>query len=258
MSKFIDKLEKVGQNSPPPLGFGPASRKETPIPQIALIGQASADDASSLDSVAPNVDAVLVSLGSGGYGALDALSESLKDLVWGVRVGEVTVDQVAQLKEKGCDFIVFDADNTSAAVLNDEELGKVIAITAELDEDTARAIYDLPIDAAMFSHEMELMPLTVQKLIDIQMVRCLVGKPFLMTCPTLLGEAELETFRDAEITGLVVSTSAADAIEVMHKSIANLPKRKIRSKSGDLMAQAPAGFRAPPSVDIDEGDEEDF
>ena len=41
MSKFIDKLEKVGLQLPTPLGFGTASKREEQPPAIMLVGCSS-------------------------------------------------------------------------------------------------------------------------------------------------------------------------------------------------------------------------
>ena len=44
MSKFIDKLEKVGLQLPTPLGFGTASKREEQPPAIMLVGQVTSDE----------------------------------------------------------------------------------------------------------------------------------------------------------------------------------------------------------------------
>ena len=54
--------------------------------------------------------------------------------------------QAKRLKEKGCDFVIFDIGETSASVLNDEDLGKLIVVKPGLKDDLAHALHALSID----------------------------------------------------------------------------------------------------------------
>ena len=168
--------------------------------------------------------------------------------------GGINEEQAGLSKDKGCDFIVFDADNTSAAVLNDEDLGKVISVNQDLDEDTAHAMRGLSIDGAMYSPEGNLLPLTVQRLIEIQQVHGLMGDPFVMTAPSELGSAELEAFRNAGITGLLVELSALDAVAETKEAIAKLPRRKHKTSKGDIMPLVPF---APAQTESSQAEEEE-
>ncbi|MDA0770527.1 MAG: hypothetical protein O2821_09910 [Chloroflexi bacterium] len=262
MSKFVEMLEKTRDMTPEPMGFG-AARHSKRNPSIVLIGQASADDLEKNAKLADaQADAILLTVATSNEKALENASTVLKDKLWGVRVGSVTEQQAASLKEKGCDFIVFDPENTEAAVLNDEVLGKIIAVNSEIDEDTGQALHLLSIDCAMFTSDESLTPLTVQRLLDIEIVRGIVGKMFIMSAPADLGKSELEALRNGGVAGLVVNLSAAEDIANTKKTIDSLPRRPDRGRGG-LMAQAPtAGFgafasaNAPDEEEDDEDDEE--
>lgn len=258
MSKFVELLEKTGEETPEPLGFG-AARNVKNNPSILLIGQASADDLAKDTKLADaQVDAVLLTIATSNESALAGLTDTLKDKVWGVRVGSVSEEQAESLKEKGCDFIVFDPENTAAGILNDEDLGKIIAINSDLNEDQGQAIHMLSVDCTLFTPEESVKPLTVQRLIDIEVIRGLVGKMFIMSAPADLGKPELEALRNGGVAGLVVNLSAVDDIAKTKEAIDDLPKRPGRGKGG-LMAQAPtAGFAAFASAnEPDEEDDED-
>ncbi len=259
MSKFIDMLEKVGQLAPTPMGFGAAARRNNAAPQIALVGQVQPQGVQGVSGA--QVDAFLVSLDSWDEASLDQVRDALGERLWGVRVNGLSKEQAAMLKEKGCDFIVFDAEGTAAAVLNDEEMGKVLAIGEGLDEDTARAIQDMPIDAVLFTPGKEIVPLTVQKLIDIQLVRCLVDKAFLMATPAALAPDDLEGLRNAGITGLLVDVPSAGAVAGLKQAIDGLPRRRPRPASRDaIVPHAPVGFGTARREEEEEqeDDEEDF
>lgn len=259
MSKFIDMLEKVGQLAPTPMGFGAATRRNNAAPQMAVVGLVRPQSARDVSDA--QVDAFLVSLDSWDEGLLEQASDALGERLWGARVSGLSKEQAASLKEKGCDFIVFDAEGTAAAVLNDEEMGKVLAIGGALDEETARAIQDMPIDAVLFTPGKEMVPLTVQRLIDIQQVRCMVDKSFLMAAPAALTPDDLEGLRNAGITGLLVEVPSADAVAGLKQSIEGLPRRKPRSVSREAIApRAPVGFDTARREEEEEedDDEEDF
>lgn len=259
MSKFVETLHKVGQHLPEPLGFGPASSRESAAPHIMLIGKATAaeiaKDSGLLDA---SVDAILVESAPDG---LDAVTDALKDKVWGVMSSAIKSGDVSALKEKGCDFIVFDAAETDAAVLNDEDLGKVLTVNAGMDEHFARAAHGLAIDATLFVPDSDLSPLTIQKLIEIEKVNGLFGKPFIMGSDAKFGADDLEAIRDGDVAALLVGLASADDIAKTKEAISELPRAKQRSSRGDLVAQAPSvGFMPPPprEEEPEEGDEDDF
>ena len=238
MSKFIDRLEKVGYRKPTPIGFGAAARRDEADPQIMLLGHVSLDEVTKGRVLKAEVDAFLVDLSSWDEGAIGGLAESLKDRLWGVGIDGIDADQAGLLKEAGCDFVVFQAEHTAAAVLNDEDLGKLISVDADLDEDVAHAIHELSIDGALFSPGGDLLPLTVQKLIEVQQVRGLVDKPFVMSAPSGLSPGDLEALRNVGITGLMVEVSSLKAVAGTRKAITGLPRRRPRPASRDLIASS--------------------
>ena len=244
MSKLIERLEKAGLQAPALMGFGPASRRDSSYPSIILIGRVTPDElAKGTGPSDAQVDAFMVSVSSWKAAPLDSIAPALRDRLWGVRVNGLDGERARQLKENGCDFVVFDADGTAAEVLNDEALGKVMAIGADLSEEAAHAIHELPIDGVLYSPDKDLVPLTVQRLIEIQQVRGLVDSPFVMAAASALGPPELESLRNAGIAGLVVETSSAEAIANTKEAIANLPRRGPSSKSSDAIApRATTGF----------------
>ena len=266
MSKLIEMLDKTAEASAPPLGFGAASGRIATNPPIVLIGQAAADEVNGNSSLADSkVDAVLVTMTSLDGNILDGIQRALKDRLWGVRVGALSEEQAAQLKEKGCDFVVFDPENTAAAVLNDQDLGSIIAINADLDEETGGAISGLSLDAAIYAPGESLLPLTVQRLIEVHLVRDLVGKHFLMSIPAGMTASDLEALKSAGIAGVVMNLSSHVEIAEAKQAISRIPHRRPKSRDrGRYSAQAPtAGFVSAshqhdvPDDDDDDDDEDD-
>lgn len=257
MSKLLEMLEKAGQPSLTPIGFGAAVRREEVPPSIVLIGRTSAADLTKKGTAEANVDAILVSLGSLDDKALDAASDALGERLWGIETDAVGRDAVENLKEKGCDFVVFNPEKTEAALLTDEDLGKVMPVGPDVDEDTGRAISGLPIDCVMYSPHEGLLPLTVKKLMKVRVARGLVGKHFLMTAPPDLETPDLDAFRKAGVIGLVMDLTAPDALNRTKEAIAKLPRRKQGEDGrGEIIPRVPSAL-APSSRDSDSPDEDD-
>ena len=254
MSDLIDQLEKAGETAPSAFGFGAASRPHDFQAELVLIGRVDSDGVAKNSRLLEiQVDAFLVSLDSWNKRTLRSVAGSLADRLWGVSSKEMDRDRADQLKERGCDFFAFDAGSTAAGVLNDDELGKLITVGPDLNEDMARSIQDLPIDGVLFSPEQNLAPLTVEKLMEVQSVRGLVEKPFAMAAPAELGSAELEALRDIGVMGLVVDLTSPHAIEEMREAVAKLPRRRPRRQAFRALVPRMATESTPPG----EGDEEE-
>ena len=121
----------------------------------------------------------------------------------------------------------------------------------------AHAMRGLSIDGSMYSPEGDVLPLTVQRLIEIQQVHGLIGDPFVMSAPSELGASELEAFRNAGITGLLVELSALDAVAKTKEAIAKLPRRKHKTSKGNIMPLVPSAPAQTESSQEEEGDGED-
>ena len=259
MSRLFDLLDKT-QSTSPGIGFA-ASRQAAAPPAIALIGRVAAVELSENSGLADSpADALLVTLDASDTAAVQRVSNSLGDRLWGARVGSVSADDAIALKDAGCDFIVFDAEGTAAAVLNDDELGKIIAVgfdDPEFDEDEAKVIRTLDIDCVLLAPPDSLLPLTVQKLLGVQKMRATVRKRSILTTPSEIGKGELETLRNAGVVCIAVSLSdAEDAVQRIKDDIASLPRR--RSQSSRRGSSTPnVGFGSgSSSVDDDEYEDE--
>jgi hypothetical protein len=262
MSKFIDMLEKIGQETPGQIGFGPLSMRQVATPQIILVARLLPGDLEKDPGLGEaRADAFLVGPASAEDPALDALAESIRNRVWGVRLEDFDSAQAKQLSKRGCDFIVFESMATEAAVLNEEDLGKIVTVGSSLGEEVIRAVGELPVDGFLFGPALRTLPLTVQTLVDIQLVRGLVDKPFIVEAPLGLGQEDLEALRNLGIAGLIADIPPLDRIENLKEAADNLPKRRPRRRlRGALVPQAPAAAGPQDSGpdDDDEDGEDDF
>ena len=236
------------------MGFGAAARRDDRPRSILLMGTVTLRGMSRVSTVRKKlVDALLITLDSEDSKELTDNADSLEGLIWGVSAPGIDQERIATLKEAGCDFIVFDS-SANAAVLNDEDLGKIMRVGKDLSEGTAAAIHDLPIDGALLTADDLRLPLSVQDLIDIESVRGMLGKPFMVDVPTDLSTPELEVIRDTGTAALAVDILSKAVRELAERVDSLKPKRHRSGRRDELTPSVPLG----PSVDFpQEGDDEE-
>ena len=154
----------------------------------------------------------------------------------GVSVQTVTKDDVEQLIELGCDFLLFNANEVPAAILSETRIGKVMEVDPSLSDSLVRTIARLPIDAVFFSAEQE--PLTVRQLMDYARLASLVGKPSLAALPSVLRSEDIEGLWQAGVRGLVL-TLERQRLSQVKEIIQALPATKKKAEKGmDVMLPA--------------------
>ena len=249
MSRLIDTIEKAGLQSAPPLGFGAAAGMEQAAPDLVLIESVSAgqiDDPALGTSVA---DAIVVE----SSGSTER-TPSLEGMVWGVRSSGFTLEQATGLLDKGCDFVVFESLETHASVLNDEDLGVIAAVPADMDEESVRALVDLPVDGVLFTPPLTELPLTIETLMAVQALRGLTDKSLLVEAPDGLDSVALESLRLVGVNALIVDHASGKAACV-RETLLSLPRRRERQQHRSALI--PHQPTPAPSPAYDE-DEEDF
>ena len=237
MSRFIELLEKVGDTAPSPLGFAAATGRDDAAPQMALVALVTADDLVESPGVA-DADAAAL-LVETEFPMPDAAAGALEGRLWGVRLvpspAAYTVEQVEALVEQGCDFVVFESMDSAASILNDEELGRVVVLNADADEETSRAVADLSFDAVLLGWAVTGRPLILGDLVGIQRVRRNVGQPFLIEAPDGLEPADVEALRNLGVDGLVVSVPPLERAAETRDAIHSLGKRQSRRQRSNAL-----------------------
>ncbi len=231
MSRFLDKLERIWAGKAQPIGFGTQAAKAK-SPAMAIVTRLSPGEP---DMAAPSgeegADALLVSIDDLERGAetLSRVSQVAGDIPLGVSVKAVTKDDVEQLIELGCDFLLFNANEVPAAILSETRIGKVMEVDPSLSDSLARTIARLPIDAVFFSAEQQ--PLSVRQLMDCARLASLVGKPSLLALPAALRSEDIEGLWQAGVRGLVL-TLEQQSLSQVKEMIQALPPTKKRAEKG--------------------------
>ena len=98
MSKFVDALNKAGRGPSASMGFGASSASEGP-PQIILVARVIPDELAKPPQFrGAEVDGFLVAAPE-DKASLDAVSEALTGLTWGIRKELFSAREAAELPE---------------------------------------------------------------------------------------------------------------------------------------------------------------
>lgn len=224
MSKLVEKLRQASQGSPQPLGFRGASSTATQQGSAMMLIVALAEgDAGAAPDDKASVDAVL--LAKAESQVVDGLGES----PWGVSLDKGTQEELTQLKDMGCDFLVFEPATAPSSVLGEEDLGKVMEIEPDTADGMLRAIDKLPIDAVLVGGDPTL---SVHRLMVCQRLANLVHKPLIARVPLDVSKEALKEIRETGVTGLVVHLSARDkkGLSRLRETIDSLPAMRKRRK----------------------------
>jgi hypothetical protein len=160
----------------------------------------------------------------------------------------------------GCDFVVFPATNTPLAVLQNDEVGKILEVEASLNEGLLRAANELPIDAVLIvGEEREDYFLTWQHLMLFQRFADLLTKPLLVSIPSKVTAGELQALWEAGVDSVVVEVGAGqpqDRLKELRQIIDKLafPSPRRREKVEALL---PHIGREPDIATTEEEEEEE-
>ena len=229
MSKLVQRLERLGRDTPAPMGFGFSARRQ-PAPQMLLLASYATPGELSQEALA-HLDGVLLTSSN----ASDDVNAG--DTPWGVMLPEAGDDAVGPLREKGCDFIALTAGGVHLDSLKDEELGRVMVTPRDLSTERCHSMGDLPVNAVLLTEPLS-PPLTLQALMDLSALRGEIAKPALVLLSNVPSAWEVECLRDVGVDGVVVDGALAGAaeLEALKQHILALPRRK------------PRGERPAPSV----------
>ncbi len=242
MSRFIDKLNQVSRVVPQSIGFG----KAQPVPEkpkILLIANLTEASVGGLADYVAGADAGLLHIPklSSGAKTLKEISQAVPDIPWGGWLRNIDQKGIKQITKAGCDFVVFPAANTPLALLQNDEIGKILEVEASLSEGLLRAVNELPVDAVLITAEQEgEYFLTWHHLMLFQRFAGLLTKPLLASIPPNVTANELQALWEAGVDGVVIEVGAgqpADRLRKLRQVIDKLafPSQRKRGKAEALL-----------------------
>lgn len=238
MNKLADLFRKVGSGAPQSFGFGVATAGNQSPREIALIGLLESRGLTKRAALLKaDVDAILVDCG--GKPLAKSAAATLQGKLWGAGISGFGQDEVASLKDQGCDFLVFEPGSTSATVVSNDDMGSVIVVTPDLDRETARAIQAIEFTGAYLSTDVVGRDISVARLIDLQRVRSMINGPLVAIAPDSPTVSDLTVMRDAGISGLVAPLEDQDSIVYLSDRIKEIAPRRRSPGSRNWQALAP-------------------
>jgi len=262
MSQLIDKLNRVSQTVPQPMGFT-AAQPISPKPKLLLIASFTQVNVDGLAEYVDGADGGLLHIHQSPEAkALQELSRSISNIPWGVWLRNSGQPEIKQTMKAGCDFVVFPAAKTSLAILQDETVGRILEIEASLSDGLLRAIDELPVDAVLIAEELrEDYLLTWHHLMLFQHFANLLTKPLLVSIPSNATANELQALWEAGVDGVIVEVEAGQPVgrvSKLRQAIDKLtfPSRRKRRKTEALLPHIGQESGIVADEDEDEDEEE--
>ena len=237
MSKLIEIIRKLGEQSQQPLGFGALAGRSEEAPTLALIGTATAADVGAeMEAIEGDVvDAVILDAdGAVSIGDKDGMD----GVVWGVGPGALSNEDVEGLVSAGCDFFVIDPDTAPAAIVSQPDVDTLVTLKEPADRETAAALRGLGVNGSLSRPPADLSTIGYRDLVAIRRMGASVGGATLVECPRDVSTADLTALRDAGVDGVVVPLSESERVSELAAKIRELPPRKKGSGPGETRFQA--------------------
>ena len=215
MSKLIDKLNQVSQAVSQPMGFRPVP-SAAPKPKILLIASLNQANAGEMADYLAGADAGLLHISNltSGAKALQKIRQIVSDIPWGGWPRDISTVDAKRMVKVGCDFIVFPATNTSLAILQDNDMGKILEVEPSLSEGLLRAVNELPVDAVLIGGKQDRDSfLTWHHLMLFQRFADLLTKPLLVSIPSNVTDNELQALWEAGVGGVIVEVQVGQPVE---------------------------------------------
>ena len=237
MSKLIEIIRKLGEQSQQPLGFGALAGRSEEAPTLALIGTATAADVSAeMEAIKGDMVDVVILKADGADSIED--QDGMDGMVWGVGPGALNNEDVAGLVSAGCDFFVIDPDTAPAAIVSQPDVDTLVTLREPADRETAAALRGLGVNGSLSRPPADLSEIGYRDLVAIRRMASSVGGVTLVECPLNVSTADLTALRDAGVDAVVVPLSEPERVSDIAGKIRELPPRRKSSGPGETRFQA--------------------
>ncbi len=261
MSKFIDKLMRLRQTEPQPMGFA-LGRPAVEKPRMQLAVSLTSDNSDSVAAISDSVDAVIIELAkANALKAIEKICQAKESPIAGgwFRISED--ETLSKLSETTCDFIVFPT-NSTLAVTQKEKIGKILELDETLSDALLRTINDLPVDAVLVSDKEKEKPLTLNRLMAIRRIIQMLNKPVIASVSDSLTSSDLQAIWDLGVSCLLIESvndQSAAKLKELKKAIEKLAPAASRKKerASPLLPRIQAKTPPTETEHPDEEEEED-
>ncbi len=230
MSEFIDRLNKLMRLESTPIGFRREKAASTAkkIQLVTLVSKSETDTSG--------VDTLLLDIRDKGIEP-ELLSGIPGDITWGAWLKDGHQKQLKQLKDAGCDFIVFPAESTPLEIIEEQDLGKILELDASTNDFVLRSVAELPVDAILVSvGQGKSNALTWHDLMILQRFGGFPKKPLLAHIPAKVSSSELEALWEAGVMAVITEGNIDKIRKMIDK--ADFTKARKRDKNEPVLRQA--------------------
>jgi len=256
MSRLIEKITRLRQKAPEPMGFGFAINRTPPEkPRLQVIVAASSENLDRFTSYLAGIDGLLLETEKPEDVQSGKFCRERDEIPAGIWLRSKEASLLNQQIVPECDFVVFPADIPLSAV-PEEKTGRILHLDLSLGEMLLRAVNELPVDAVLVAGNNGDKSVTLNYLLCIQRVAYLVNKPILVQIPLNAGSRELQALWDTGVVGVVAEFSdseSAGKIPGLVEQAAKLSPPNLHKK----VKLSPIIPRLQPEVAQQEEEEED-
>ncbi len=258
MSKFIDKLKRLREVEPQPMGF--AIGKTIPEkPRLQLAASLPSGESDSVSSISNSVDAVAVELAKpDDLKAIEKICQTKDGAITGGWFRIPEGETLSKVTETPCDFIIFPANSTLVAIQK-EKIGKVLELDETISDGLLRTANDLPVDAVLISDKDKESPFTLNRLMIVRRMVQMLNKPVIVSVSDNLTGADLQALWDMGISGILiesVSEKSASRLEKLRKAIEKLTPSASRKRERPSPILPHMQPEAPPLREDEEPEDE--
>lgn len=255
MSRFIDKLKKVGQITSQPMGFAQRASRGAKNANMLVVGLMTSPDPGLAETAAKSgVDAVALTLtGHVGKDVLTTLTNSLGDVPLGCNIstsGDIEEDS------GDIDFGIISDIKIPASEIQDMDKGTILTIDTTWSDSFIRSVDLMPIDAFLIDLS-DKDTLTLDLAINCQRVGLLSQKPIIAYVKPSLGAEALTVLRDVGIKALAVDVAESSKNGMLNQlceSAHSLEPRKRKPERRDALVPAMTRGVAPHDEEDDDDD----
>ena len=244
MSKFIERLKEISQNSAKSMGFR-TTRTEQSRPRIQLVVNIQGNKTKPTTKQLSAADALVMPTPESDAG----------DIVYGVWLAHGSTRDVEQAAKARADFVILPTNSNIPSP--DNKLGKILQIESSIADTLLRTANELPVDAVLLSEGKESgLALTWQRLMLIPRFSALLNKPLLVEVATDTNSNELRLIWETGASGVIVTVNDEQSDTVLQnlRKVINALPFPSRRKKDSTMALIP---HVTPESEEPEEDEED-
>jgi hypothetical protein len=213
MSRLFEKLKKYTMTETQPIGFG-VTKVVTKLRPL-LIARLTSQDIGNLAGQLVGADAIIILVSNKGQvtNTKKELNGTTENTIWGGWLKDDAAEVAQMVHEAGGDFVVFNSAITPLILLENKELGKVLAVDVSLESDLLRAVASIPADVVLAVGEaLESPILSWQHLMSIQRLADFIRQPLLVPVSSKISATELEVLWGSGVAGVVVELSGKESM----------------------------------------------